>query len=186
MLDPLVLAWKIPSGESTNGPMLEAIAATCKPVMISMGMCTAEEFASAAAYFWFNNEYGPEVPVMPLQCTSLYPTPPDMIQLAGIKADGSVGLSDHSGTIWPSVAAVTLGASVVEVHIKLSGHDQGFDASSSITCEQLAQMVKGIRFIEEMKKYNSDSEQSRRFRLKEMRELFMGKHLRKAESLHEA
>jgi N,N'-diacetyllegionaminate synthase len=63
----------------------------------------------------------------------------------------AVGLSDHSGTMFPSLAAATLGAEVVEVHVTLSKEMFGPDVVASVTTGELSEMVRGIRFIEQMR-----------------------------------
>lgn len=179
LLDPLVPAWKVASGEITNGPLLEAIRATGKPMIASTGMSRWDEVHSLVEWW---SRLADAAGMALLQCTSEYPTPPERVGL-GIMADyawhrRSCGLSDHSGTIWPSLAAVTLGASIVEVHVKLSPHDQGFDASSSITIEELAQLVTGVRFIEKAKQPVDKDAMARE--LAPMRALFMDRHKRRA------
>lgn len=168
LIDPFVPAWKIASGEVTNLALIQAIAQTNKPALVSGGMSTYLELNDAIAFL---NWAG--IPTIAMQCTSLYPCPPEKIGLYR----GMQGLSDHSGTIWPSIAAVALGAHVVEVHIKLSSHDQGFDAAASITPEQLRQMVEGIRFVEQAQTLVDKDELARE--LAPMRTLFMGKSIRK-------
>jgi N-acetylneuraminate synthase len=90
-----------------------------------------------------------------LQCTSLYPCPPEKIGLNLIpffreRYDCDVGLSDHSGTIFPGLAAATLGIEYLEVHVTLSREMFGPDVPASITSAALRQLVEGIRFIERM------------------------------------
>ena len=166
-----VMLWKIPSGEITNQPLLRAIAATGMPALLSTGMATHDEVGRAMLDL-------ANVPVVPMQCTSSYPCPPERVGL-GVMAKWreygfAVGLSDHSGTIYPGLAAVTLGCDVLEVHVKLSPWDQGPDASSSIIPEQLKQLVEGCRFIETMKANPVDKDAMAR-ELESMRELFMRK-----------
>lgn len=177
LLDPLVPAWKVASGEVTNKPLLYAVHNTVKPVILSYGMATPNEFFLARDIF----AHSPvRIPLAVLQCTSMYPCPPEKIGLDFFHEnhDWPVGLSDHSGAIWPSLAAATLGASIVEVHVKLSHHDSGFDSSASITPEDLCGLVKGVRLIEKatqtVNKYELAAE------LEPMRRLFLDKHKRKA------
>lgn len=180
LLDPLVKAWKVASGEVTNDSLMSAIDDTSKPVLMSTGMTTRDEFRRG----WSKDFECSGLAL--LQCTSEYPCSPNHIGLNmldemrgwGHYGPLVVGLSDHSGTIWPSLAAVTLGASVVEVHVKLSEYDQGFDASSSITIEDLSRLVNGVRFIEKAKTPIDKDRMARE--LEPMRELFMRKHERKA------
>ena len=169
LLNPLVPAWKVASGEITNLPLLRTIRDTRKPVLLSTGMATIAECVESRLFFARSG-----VAVHSLVCTSEYPTPPERIGLS----EGMFGLSDHSGTIWPSLAAVTLGAAIVEVHAKLSKHDRGFDASSSITVEDLARLVEGVRFIEKAKQPVDKDQMARE--LEPMRELFLRKHERRA------
>jgi N,N'-diacetyllegionaminate synthase len=126
-----VNAWKIASGEVSNGPLLEFIAAAI------------ERFSGAGAEFAV------------LQCTSKYPCPGEeiglnMLRLFRERYGCKVGLSDHSGTIFPALAAVALGANVIEVHVTLSRECFGPDVPASITTSELTQLVKGVRYIERM------------------------------------
>ena len=155
MLDPLVPAWKVPSGLVGRMSFYDAIADTEKPVILSHGMRTTALTREGWAH---------------LLCTSMYPCPPEKIGLGALASYD--GLSDHSGTIWPSIAAATLGASIVEVHVCWSKQQYGFDTSSSITIEELAQMVEGIRFIEKAKQPVDKDKLAEE--LAPMREMFMG------------
>jgi len=141
-------AWKIASGEVGNMPLLDAIAADGRPVLVSSGMSDLTEVAAAVERF---QRSGVDVTV--LQCTSAYPCPPERLglNLLGVYREAlavPVGLSDHSGTIFSGLAAVTLGASALEVHVTFSRASFGPDVSSSITFEELTQLVHGVRFIE--------------------------------------
>jgi N,N'-diacetyllegionaminate synthase len=141
-------AWKIGSGEVTNYPMLERMAQTGKPVLLSSGMSSWGELDGAvnllqsegAAHALF-------------QCTTSYPCPLEKVGLnvlAEMKDRYAcpVGLSDHSGSIYPSIGAVSLGAQMIEVHVTLSKEAFGPDVSSSLTVDALQEMVQGIRTIE--------------------------------------
>lgn len=145
IIDPLVPAWKVPSGQITNHEMLAAMAETRKPILISTGMATNDEIYQAGRVIGLR-------PHIFLQCTSRYPCPAGDVGLGNLKGlndDGPCGLSDHSGTIYAGLAAVAMGASVVEVHVKLSKYETGPDASSSITPDKLKQLVEGAAFIRE-------------------------------------
>jgi N-acetylneuraminate synthase len=72
--------------------------------------------------------------------------------------DAFIGLSDHSGTIFPGIAAATLGAEVVEVHVTLSRGMFGPDVPASVTVEELRQLVDGIRFVERMRAHPVDKD----------------------------
>jgi N-acetylneuraminate synthase len=142
-----VPAWKVGSGEVSNAPLLDAMARTGKPVLLSSGMSPLAELDAAVARLRTHSA------VAVLQCTSEYPSPPEHVglnvitELAG-RYDVPVGLSDHSGTIYPSLAAVVLGANVIEVHATLSREMFGPDVPASVTTAELRQLADGIRFLE--------------------------------------
>jgi len=143
-----VAAWKIGSGEVSNTPMLERILQTKLPVLLSSGMSSLGELDTAVARA---KQHG--VPLTVLQCTSSYPCPPEKIGLNLIpifreRYGCRVGLSDHSGTIFPGLAATTLGISVLEVHVTFSREAFGPDVLASVTLDELRQLVQGVRFIE--------------------------------------
>jgi N-acetylneuraminate synthase len=99
---------------------------------------------------------GRAVPLALLQCTSAYPCPAEkvgvnVLDLYRQRYRVPVGLSDHSGKIFPALAAATLGADVAEVHVAFSRRMFGPDAPVSLLFEELAQLVEGIRFIERMR-----------------------------------
>ncbi|MGD9722084.1 MAG: N-acetylneuraminate synthase family protein [Pirellulales bacterium] len=150
LLDRLhVPAWKVGSGEVTNLPMLERMASTGRPVLISSGMASWEELDQAVAAVT-----GKGAPAAVLQCTTAYPCPPEKIGLnvlAELRTRYAcpVGLSDHSGTIYASLAAVALGVDLLEVHVVLSRESFGPDVKASVTTAELAQLVTGVRFVEQ-------------------------------------
>ena len=140
--------YKIASGEVTNPPLIEAVAATGKPVLLSTGMSGLEDVERAAATL---REAGS--PFVVLQCTSTYPCPPELVNLRAMAAMGErlgvpYGLSDHTPGVWTSVAAVALGAVVIEKHFTLSKMLYGPDHHASLVSEELAQLVRGIREVE--------------------------------------
>jgi N,N'-diacetyllegionaminate synthase len=146
-----VAAWKIASGEVSNIPMFERIAATGLPVILSTGMSDLNEIGAAV-----NSVKARALPLTVLQCTSAYPCPPERVGLNLIPLfremyGCGVGLSDHSGTIYPGLAAATLGIDVLEVHVTFSREMFGPDVPASVTTAELKQLVDGIRFIEKMK-----------------------------------
>ena len=150
LTDLKITGWKIASGELGNSMMLESVAATGLPVILSTGMSNTREIDSTVSMFKASNK---QLAIM--QCTSAYPTPAEQVGLNVIgdlrkKYDLPVGLSDHSGTIFPSLSAVTLGASLIEVHVALSKECFGPDISASITTEELRTLVNGVRFIDKM------------------------------------
>jgi sialic acid synthase SpsE len=142
-----VPAYKVASGEVTNPPLLEAIAATRKPVLLSSGMSGLEEVERAAEVFRAGS------PVVVMQCTSTYPCPPEQVNLRAMSAMGErlgcpYGLSDHTPDIYTSIAAVALGASVVEKHFTLSKRLYGPDHHASLEPEELRRLVEGVRQVE--------------------------------------
>ncbi len=152
LLDKIgVAGWKVASGEITNFPLLDAMSATGQPLMLSCGMSAYEEIDAAVARLGCVRDY-----LAVMQCSSVYPTSAEHVGLnllADFKARYrcAVGLSDHSATIYPALAAVMAQAQVVEVHVTLSRDMFGPDVIASLTPEELRQTVEGIRFIETMK-----------------------------------
>jgi N-acetylneuraminate synthase len=145
-----VAAWKIPSGELGSTPMLRRVAASGLPVLLSSGMSPLAELDAAVALV---REYGCTPTV--LQCTTAYPCPPERVGLNLIpvfreRYGCPVGLSDHSGTIFPGLAAAMFGIAVLEVHVALSRDMFGPDVPASVTTSELKQLVDGVRFIEAM------------------------------------
>lgn len=145
-----VAAWKVASGEVANLPALDRMLTTERPVLLSSGMSDLAELDRAVERVRHAGR-----PLAVLQCTSAYPCPPDKVGLNMIPAFAerygcAVGLSDHSATIFPALAATTLGARVIEVHVTLSREMFGPDVVASLTTAELRQMVEGVRYIESM------------------------------------
>lgn len=145
-----VAGWKVASGEITNFAMLDQMAQTGQPVMLSTGMSPWPEIDAAVERI-----KATAAPLAILQCATQYPSPPEMIGLNLIaefreRYATAIGLSDHSGTIYPGLAAAALGIEVLEVHITMSREQFGPDVVASVTSAELAQLVEGIRFIERM------------------------------------
>jgi N-acetylneuraminate synthase len=143
-------AWKVGSGEISNVPLFAALLDTGKPVLLSSGMSPLQELDRAVARVRERN-----VPLAVLQCTSQYPCPPEKIGLNVLEVLRSrygvpVGLSDHSGTIFPALAAAALGVNLLEIHVCFSREMFGPDVSASVTTSELRQLVDGVRFIEAM------------------------------------
>ncbi len=143
-----VPAWKIGSGEIGNLAMLEKIAKTHKPILLSSGMSYWDELDEAICMV---SGYHGKIGVF--QCTTSYPCPPEKLGLnvireIGDRYDCPAGLSDHSGTIYPSLAAVVLGANMIEAHVVLSRDSFGPDVTSSVTVEELKLILEGVRFTE--------------------------------------
>jgi N,N'-diacetyllegionaminate synthase len=145
-----VAAWKVASGEVCNLPLLEAMAEHRVPILLSSGMSGMAELDAAVRHVTAAG-----VPCAVMQCTSAYPCPPEkaglnLLSVFRERYRCPVGLSDHSGTPYPSLAAVVLGADIVEVHVTLSREMFGPDVPASITSAELAGLVTGIRSIEAM------------------------------------
>lgn len=143
--------WKVPSGEVTNLPYLRSIAAYGMPVVLSTGMCTLEEVAQAVDALCAAGLTRAQITL--LHCNTQYPTPwadvnlhaMDRLRTLGCAA---VGYSDHTlGTEVP-IAAVALGATVIEKHFTLDRSLPGPDHKASLTPGELAAMVSSIRHIE--------------------------------------
>ena len=141
--------WKIPSGEVTNYPYLAALAKTGKPAVMSTGMCTMEEIEAAVNVL---RENGTE-DIKLLHCNTEYPTPFEDVNLKAMQTMRGhfgleVGYSDHTRGIEVPLAAVALGATVIEKHFTLDRDMEGPDHKASLEPDELEAMVKGIRNIE--------------------------------------
>lgn len=142
--------YKIPSGEVTNIPMLEAIAQTGKPVLLSSGMSSWQELDAAVAAIRRHHDR-----LCIMQCTSEYPCPPEHVGLNVIDDMRArwglpVGYSDHTLDNYACLAAVTKGALVVEKHLTFSRRMYGSDAPHSAEPAQFADLVRGVRAISAM------------------------------------
>ena len=148
LIDCQVPAWKVASGELTNRPMLAKMCDTGLPLLISSGMSSWAELTETV---WFVKSRGNPFGIF--QCTTSYPCPPNKWGLNVLSELASrfgcpVGLSDHSGEIYASLAAVALGATMLEFHIAFSKKQFGPDAKASLTLEQTAQLVEGVKQIQ--------------------------------------
>lgn len=140
---------KIPSGELTNLPYLEKIAALKKKIILSTGMATLGEVESAIAIL---NQFG-TTDITLLHCTTEYPTPYADVNLNAVRtlkhAFGlPVGYSDHTNGVEVSVAAVAIGATVIEKHFTLDKNMEGPDHQASIEPDELKLLVQSIRHVE--------------------------------------
>lgn len=151
LLDDLGMeVWKLASGEINNYPLLEKIADTGKPVIISSGMSYWKELDKAYELF---TSRGIETAVV--QCTSAYPCPANQVGLNIIteikeRYKCMSGLSDHSGTIYPGLAAAAIGLDILEVHVTFDKGMFGPDVPASVTMEEFNQLVVGVASIKEM------------------------------------
>lgn len=143
-----VKQYKIASGEVTNHLLVDTVARLGKPVTLSMGLASYQDMDDAIAILKKYN-----TPFSVLQCTTQYPTPPEALGLNVIQElkeryQCSVGLSDHSGRPESALAAVAMGAEIIEAHLVFDQNMFGPDAKASLTPQTFKQMVDGIRFIE--------------------------------------
>jgi len=140
--------WKFASGEIGNVALLDCAIATGRPIILSSGMSDLAELDEAVARVQAG---GRQLAV--LQCTTAYPCPPERVGLNLLpelraRYGCLVGLSDHSGTIYPGLAGAAIGMDVLEVHVTLSREMFGPDVKASVTFAELRQLVEGTRFIE--------------------------------------
>lgn len=145
-----VKRYKIGSGELANYLMLDTIARTGKPLILSSGMSDWQELDETIAFLERKNARSLSL----LQCTTAYPTTPGQWGLNAMlemkaRYGLPVGFSDHSADIFACLAATTLGAEILEFHAVFDHRMFGPDARASLTIAQTAQLVKGVRDIGE-------------------------------------
>lgn len=144
--------WKIPSGEITNYPYLHKIAQYHEPVILSTGMCELSDIEAAVNVLL---EFGVQKDqITILHCNTEYPTPFQDVNLKamleiGEKFGVQIGYSDHTKGIEVPIAAVALGATVIEKHFTLDKNMEGPDHKASIEPDELKAMVSAIRNIEQ-------------------------------------
>ena len=143
--------WKIPSGEITNLPYLRKVARQRSRVILSTGMSTLDEVRDAVRVLTDNGT--PPSDIILLHCTTQYPTPMQAVNLRAMLALGTlgcaaVGYSDHTIGIEVPVAAVAMGAKVIEKHFTLDKNLPGPDHRASLSPDELRDMVTAIRNIE--------------------------------------
>jgi N-acetylneuraminate synthase len=152
-------AWKIASGEVHNSQLLDWIATMGQPVILSSGLSRVDETRAVLSRLMAQ-----KVDVALLHCTTRYPTPPEEVGLNVLQdfldefPGLPVGLSDHSGTITPGVVASFLGASIIEVHLALNRRMFGPDVSSSLTPEQLTDLVRSSELAWRMRSHPVDKD----------------------------
>lgn len=149
--------WKIASGEVHNRELMNWILATGDPIILSSGLSLGDESRRLMKELRAGDRQ-----VAFLHCTTQYPTPASQVGLNVFSdfkrefSDVPVGLSDHSGQIHPAVVATYLGADIIEVHLTMHACMFGPDVKSSLTPEQLKDLVQGTRFAWEMRKHPVD------------------------------
>ena len=143
--------WKIPSGEITNYPFIKKIAAYNQPTIVSTGMCEMEEVKAAINTLIDCGLDRRKITL--LHCNTEYPTPFEDVNLRAMNAmarafDVKVGYSDHTKGIEVPIAAVAMGAMVIEKHFTLNRNMEGPDHKASLEPGELKAMVSAIRHIE--------------------------------------
>lgn len=143
--------WKIPSGEITNLPYLEFIGKCNEPVILSTGMCTLEEVEAAIKVLVQAGTEKSKINV--LHCNTDYPTRYEDVHLNAMstmrtRLGTNVGYSDHTAGVEVSVAAVALGANIIEKHFTLDKDLSGPDHKASLNPKELKLLVEQIRHIE--------------------------------------
>ncbi len=146
-----VPAWKVASGEVFSEGMLDAMSETGLPMLVSTGMIGWSDIREVVRRIQSR-----DLPLTLFQCTSAYPTPASKVGLNVLEQFKTefgceVGLSDHSGKIFAGLAAATLGISALEVHIAWHRGSFGPDVPASLTLEEFAVLVEGVREIETMR-----------------------------------
>lgn len=163
-------AWKFGAGEVFNEELMDLAIQTGKPILISSGLSTYDEIQTQVEKIKRNgNQY------LIFQCVTAYPSTPDMININLItelkrRFSCPIGISDHSSTVFPALAATTLGANAIEVHVTMSEYMFGPDVKASVNITQLKEIVDGSEFITKMLNSNVDLSQrdKDRAQLKEM------------------
>ena len=144
-----VTRYKIGSGEVNNFLMLEKIAKTGKAIILSSGMSSFTEIEEAVNFL---TPFGNDLTI--LQCTTSYPTSPERVGLNVISElkqrfpTLKIGLSEHTAKIYTGIAAVALGAEILEFHAVFDRRLFGPDAKSSLEIDEIKQLVEGVRFLE--------------------------------------
>lgn len=140
--------YKVGSGEVSNLLMLDRIASTGKPIILSSGLSNWDELTRALETIRIYNST-----VSLMHCTSMYPCPPEYCRLDQIQKMKEhfglpVGFSDHSGNIYSGIAAVALGAELLEFHVCFDKRMFGPDSSSSLTIDEIYELVEAVLFTE--------------------------------------
>jgi N-acetylneuraminate synthase len=166
-----VKRYKIGSGEITNLPMIDVVARTGKPVLLSSGMSTWAELDAAVAAVTRHHDH-----LIVMQCTSEYPCAYADVGLDVMRAMREryrlpVGLSDHTLTPYASLTAVAFGAVVIEKHFTFSRLMYGSDARHSLEPGEFAELVRGIRAVATLVTARVDKDAAAE-RLREMKRIF--------------
>jgi N-acetylneuraminate synthase len=174
-------AWKIGSGEFASADLWGAMAETGAPILFSTGMAKRAEIAKAVTTFRARN-----LPYALMQCTSAYPTPLEAVGLNVLddlrqEFDCPVGLSDHSGSIFPGLAALARASNLLEVHVTFDRRMFSPDTAASLTFDQLKTLGEMRDALQTMDSHPVDKDAMAE-QLLGMREIF-GKSLAPARPL---
>ena len=166
-----VPAWKIASGEYKSWDLVDLMIESGKPIIVSTGMSSFDEINTLIGRINKNKNK-----IYLLQCTSMYPTPLKKVGLNNLdefksKFSVNVGLSDHSGSIWPSILAISKNVSIIEVHITLHKNAFGPDTTSSLTPDELKMISDARNNFDILNKNNVDKDKMA-MELTNMRQLF--------------
>jgi N,N'-diacetyllegionaminate synthase len=179
---------KIPSGEINNFPLIKYIAKKQKPIILSTGMAELSEIDECVRFI---RQYNDKELII-LHCISLYPTDFDKVNLRFIKTlqetfDATIGFSDHTIGIEADIAAVALGAKVIEKHITLDKSMAGPDHKASLNPTELSNMVSSIRNIEKAlgSKFKTVCPEEIEMRKVSRRSIVANKNISKGEVLSE-
>jgi N,N'-diacetyllegionaminate synthase len=162
--------YKIGSGEVNNFLLLEKIARTGKPIILSSGLSSYDELDEAVSFL---KRYENEISL--LQCTTAYPTKPEEWGLNVIhelkrRYQLPVGFSDHSGDIYACLAAAATGAEILEFHAVFSKQMFGPDTKASLTIEQIKMLCKGVYQIRKALDHPVDKTKNSQFQ--ELKQIF--------------
>ena len=158
-----VQRYKVGSGEVNNLLLLEKIALTNKPVILSSGMSSFEELDRSVEFLLSRG-----IDVSVLQCTTAYPTFPsewglNVISVLRDRYGVDIGFSDHSGDIYASLAATALGAKILEFHVVFDKRMFGPDTESSLSIDEVAKVVEGVHSIATSLDYPVDKQDNSKF-----------------------
>jgi len=168
-----VKRYKVGSGDTSNFLLLEKIAKTKKPIILSSGMSSFNELDESIEFLRKKGYNRNNLSLM--QCTTMYPTPAKYVGLNVIEEmknryDMSIGLSDHSGKIYFLLAAVAMGAKILEFHVTFDRRMFGPDSTSSLTIDEVKFLVDGVRSIEDSLNNKIDKNDISKF--KDLKKLF--------------
>lgn len=164
-------AWKIGSGEYKSTDLLSAVVETGEPILLSTGMSSYDEIESTVRYI---RDSGASIALF--QCTSKYPTPLEEVGINVIdelrgRFNCPAGLSDHSGTPWPGLAALARGADLLEVHLTFDKRMYGPDVPASLTIEDFKLLSEARDAFERMDR-NPVDKNAMAGTLTDLREMF--------------